>query len=472
MNDKINEKKTNNNFLQDVIPPRQKRSIRDIPVPPRKRSSLQSNMPSNRSAEKPAKTVVQDLRPKPVPPSYDSSFDNDEFDATTKFHDNNFTKSGGRKKWLIASSAVIIVAFIFFGISFFHSADVIIESKVVEATINKVIPIADVTRNSNQNVLSYNIIELSREASKEIRAEKEEFVQSKSSGIITVINEYSETPQTLIRNTRFESPNGLIYRIQDSITVPGYKTVNGQKIPGEIDTQVFADVAGDKYNIDLVNFTIPGFKGQAPYELFYAKSKSPMSGGFDGVRKVVSEEDLAKAKSDLQEELTKNLQAELRNQIPNDFMFAGNNSFVFGAIQQKNSTNGQSVILSLNGTISSKIFNKISLSNEIARNTIIDYKPEHNVLIKDIEEVNPRITTSDNGSIIGTNEILEINSKLTFVWQIDTEQVKKSLAGVGKKDFGGILAEFSGVVKGQSKIFPFWKNSFPDDVKRINIQII
>jgi len=138
--------------------------------------------------------------------------------------------------------------------------------------------------------LGYRTIELDKEVSKTVESDSEEFIQSKASGTITIYNEYSDKTQNLIKNTRFESPQGLIYTIQSNVAVPGYKMVDGKKVAGSIDAKVVASAAGENYNVDSTSFTIPGFKGQEPYELFGAKSKTPISGGFDGVKKIVSKE--------------------------------------------------------------------------------------------------------------------------------------------------------------------------------------
>jgi len=56
-----------------------------------------------------------------------------------------------------------------------------------------------------------------------------------------------------------------MYRIDSSVIIPGYQKVNGKIIPGSIEATVYADQAGDGYNLKLADltgdFSIPGFKG-------------------------------------------------------------------------------------------------------------------------------------------------------------------------------------------------------------------
>ena len=106
----------------------------------------------------------------------------------------------------------------------------------------------------------------------------------------------SSDPQRLITRTRFQSPEGLIYRIAESAVVPGKTTKNGVDTPGSIEVTVFADEAGDKYNIKKTDFTIPGFKSDASrFKNIYARSSTDMTGGFVGKMKTILPADKATA---------------------------------------------------------------------------------------------------------------------------------------------------------------------------------
>ena len=68
---------------------------------------------------------------------------------------------------------------------------------------------------------------------------KEE-VSLKASGRIVIYNNYNTAKQRLVRNTRFETPPGFIYRINKSIDVPGQTTEAGRTIPGSIEVTIHA----------------------------------------------------------------------------------------------------------------------------------------------------------------------------------------------------------------------------------------
>ena len=102
----------------------------------------------------------------------------------------------------------------------------------------------------------------------------------------------------------------MIYRIPESINVPGKTVKDGVETPGTIEVEVFADEAGEKYNIGKVDFTVPGFKNDpARYKGFYARSVTAMTGGFVGKMKTVLPEEkrstLAQLDADIKTELQK-----------------------------------------------------------------------------------------------------------------------------------------------------------------------
>lgn len=106
-------------------------------------------------------------------------------------------------------------------------------------------------------------------------------------GTITIINE-SGTPQPLVATTRFLTPDNILFRLEDGVTVPA----NGQ-----VDARVYADVEGRSGNIDATTFTIPGLNSTRQQEV-YAESTAPMTGGLRTIG-VLSEADIERAEDQL-----------------------------------------------------------------------------------------------------------------------------------------------------------------------------
>ncbi|MBP7811410.1 MAG: hypothetical protein KA054_01040 [Candidatus Moranbacteria bacterium] len=101
----------------------------------------------------------------------------------------------------------------------------------------------------------------------------------KARGILVITNEYSSDAQPLIATTRFETSDRKIFRLVESVTVPGVTIVDGKRQPGVVEAVVIADAPGDAYNIAPADFTITGFKGGLKYDKIRARSSKGFSGG-------------------------------------------------------------------------------------------------------------------------------------------------------------------------------------------------
>jgi len=426
--------------IKDVVPPTQRKSIRNIPIPNR----------SNKNGEIKRNT----------PPIHKK----EEFDFEER---NTRPRKNNIKKYFILIGSVVTLILLFVVFSSFTSATIKIKPKIESSTFDERMVIEDLSTRENNESLGYRIIELAKESEKIVEAQNEELVQEKASGEITIFNEYSESNQTLITNTRFESEDGKIYRIQESISVPGYTESNGEIIPGQITATVYADEEGEEYNLESGDFTIPGFKGQEPYDFFYAKTETSISGGFDGVRRIVSDEDIELATTELQEDVRNKLLQELNEQITEEFyIHQDGDSFSFDNIEQEQIENSENVKLKLRGKISAKIFNKVDISNKIADNIFANYFSNENTLIENFENIEFSISEND------LSEMLNASGNSNFIWQVDENKLKEDLIGIEKNLLSTVMQDYTEIQTAEAVIKPFWVSSFPQEKKKIKVEIV
>jgi len=90
---------------------------------------------------------------------------------------------------------------------------------------------------------------------------------NKARGFITVFSSL-DVPQKMIASTRFVSPSGLIFRIDENILVPAF---------GQITVSVTANETGPEYKIGPTTFSIPGFIGTERYTKLYGRSYQSMT---------------------------------------------------------------------------------------------------------------------------------------------------------------------------------------------------
>jgi hypothetical protein len=492
------------NILDDVTVPAQRKSIKNIPIPNRNRVSknkLEDSHPVKKISSK--KTLINvkkefsperenekhthdinssdehtinlqerrdsfpEQRPRNQEIPREERYEVTEEKISKMNQSNQKIRGGkGKNKILLLFILLVLVIGTISILNIFKSASFTIHAKSESVdNIDIEIPIVNESASDSLGNLVYKEITLNTSAEIKSEADNEELVQEKSRGTITVYNEYSNEPQRLIKNTRFETSDGKIYRIDDSITVPGYTEINGQKKAGELDVTVFADVPGQSYNIGLTEFTIPGFKDQEQFDFFYAKSKTPMSGGFDGVRKIVTEDKKEIARKELQARITNNLRDMIQNQISNEYLyFNGPEDYTYAEIEQGD-TNGNEVTLKMSGSSKFIILNKQDFAKSLAKNTNSSINENDTVQIQDIDKIDKNLIEKEG------NKYLKILGSANLIWQNDLEEIKEFILNKKEKDIIPlVLQNFKGIIKIENvSIKPFWSNTFPKKTSGIKI---
>jgi hypothetical protein len=296
----------------------------------------------------------------------------------------------------------------------------------------------------------------------------------KAKGVITIYNEFSETSQILVATTRFLSNNDKLFRLVNTVTVPGMKMVGDKIEAGKVEAEVVADESGVDFNIKEADFKIPGFKGSSKYDKFYAKLIQETKGGdsSQGELKIVSKEDIAKAKNDTENQLKNILKDKIKNK-------AGNENVLFdkflsyeildysvfpedGAVTENFEYQVKMRVKALSFSakeIDEKIKNFIN-SRMLAKSVPME------LVAFDISYEN---TETDFSKEIIKAE-LNISAKLKS--KIDGDKVAISLAGKNKGELNKIVSAFPEISKIEAIISPnFISNNFPKYLSRIKIII-
>lgn len=421
--------------IEDIIVPEKKRSIRDIPIPEgrRRNSVLQNNF---------------DTRPE----------------------EERFSRVSARVPrkgmWLATSLALLVLIFAI--LSLFDGSTLAYIPKSLAVSFNNDIYTA---RKTGEGELLYSVIKLSQDKGLEVPASGEEEVNRKASGTIVVYNDASSEPQRLIENTRFETPSGLIYRIPKAIVIPGRKTVNGDRQPGSIETPVFADEAGEKYNLGLTDFTVPGLKGTARFSTIYARSKTGMSGGFVGMEKVVLDQDRVQAQTELGTALRDELTLEAKAQVPDDFILLSSlSSLTFEDLPQSSTSSEGHAVINMRGNLQGVMFKKNDLSKHLAlkKNSITSGE---SVDIINLDSLSFSFIGTRPTDLLFADEInFSVTGETMFVWRTDEVALKADLVGKRKRDVPSILNNYPTITKATATIRPFWRSVFPDDSASISIK--
>lgn len=382
--------------------------------------------------------------------------------------DNNNLRKRGLSRFALWFVAIIVIVVLILAFSLlFSGATVNITTKqsniVVDAQFSAAIK-ADIGE------LPFEIMTIERSDSKKIMATGKEEIEEKASGKLVIFNDFNSSSQRLIINTRFETPEGLIYKINKSVVVPGQKKEGGKIVPGSIEVTVYADGAGEKYNIGLTDFTIPGFKGSPQFDNFYARSKTAMTGGFVGKKLIASSEDLAKAKEEIHTELRKQLMNEASSKKPDEFYLF--EDMVFVEFESEPSVEeGDEVKVVEKATLYGVLFNKEKFAKHILKNTTASSDDEP-VAIQDISTLTVTVNNKSDVRPWEEEEFeLTIKGNARIVWTFDEDKLKEDLSGRAKAALPTVLSGYPSIEKAEVVLRPFWKRSFPDKVKKIKIEI-
>lgn len=421
------------NSFQDIVPP-QKRTIRDI------KNSYIGKLKSIKKQ--------------------DGDFDYDSA------YDNNIRKPRFSRfaLWFVAVVVVVALAFAF---SFlFSGAKVIITPKQSKTIVDGRFKAAI---NADAEELPYEIMTIEKTDSMKIKATGKEEIEEKASGKIVIYNNFNSSSQRLIKNTRFETPEGLIYRIDKSVVVPGQKMEGGEKVPGSIEATVYADEAGEKFNISPKDFTVPGFKGSPRFDKFYARSKTPMEGGFIGEKLTADIDDIEQAKTEIHAELQKQLLNEAFSQKPDEFYLFEDAVFVEFESEPSIESNGEIEVVE-KATLYGVLFNKEKFASYIAKNTLAVFEDEP-VEIADIASLTIAVSNKDEARPWEEEEFgFTVNGNARIVRTFDEEKLKSDLSGRAKAALPTILSGYPSIEQAKVVLMPFWKRSFPDKTNRIKIE--
>ncbi len=381
--------------------------------------------------------------------------------------------AGGRKKnrfsyTVLLKPLLFILLYgsaLFMVFSYFDHTDVVVYPKTHTLKLNEHIT---AHLHPNYKQLGVNIIALSDTREEELLAQEVVPVKEKARGTIKIFNNYSTEPQRLAPHTRFRSVSGKVFLLGDKgIVVPG-KTATG---PGTIETVVTAQKPGAEYNIDITDFTLPGFKEAGlnqKYQDIYALSTQEFAGGFIGVKKKLSENDKKKAELRLQQELRERLTQRLLVEKTNKVILVeGSERFLFDELELQNLSTSQ-VRMRLRGSIFALLVEKKQLEHYLRTTYTPTTHRSDNTLesFSGISFVLPKNQSLDFENFKKTNLLMKLDGRL--VWKVD-DFFKKSIRGVEKKDLPRLLREFEELEKVQIQIRPFWQSHVSRSLDNISV---
>lgn len=294
-------------------------------------------------------------------------------------------------------------------------------------------------------------------------------LNQKAKGKLIIYNNFSSSPQSLVASTRFEAPDGKIFRLDKAVVVPGAQISNSKIVPSSIEVDATADQSGADFNIGPTpKLTIPGFKSTPEkYAGFYGEIKTPFKGGFVGERAYPTDADLQQAKEQSSKNLAASLQALLDSQVPQGFIIlkdTPNFTITREEIDTEVNDKGEFTIyqeaeLSVMGFRESDLIAalEIKMQEELGSDFTIN---SHKI---DYSPASPEWS--------GNQMALKVDFSSIAQKPIDIFEVRRQIAGLSEASLKSLIYGIPGLESAKISFWPFWVNSVPENYSKIKINI-
>lgn len=435
--------------IQDILDPREKRSIRNIPLTAKQDKELQ-DIEAEEKIHPPKESMNE-------PAFYMAGRD--------AFQNNNGDNGASvspptRGRIFVWTAAVIVL--ITLGISIAHAfakATVSIvrssEPITLSATAFSLASRANFsststipTTLSNDSIL-YTTSVITVVATSSIDAAGLKAVQTKASGTITITNK-SAQEQKLISTTRLETTSGLIYRLNSTVTVPAGKSIN---------VLASADQTGTAYNGAGIKLSFSSFKGTAKYTSITAVAAT-MSGGATGKIPQTSAEDLVAAKGLLQLQIADKADVEGQKVVPNGMTYIPRSSIIsYQTVVQSYDAASKSAILSQTAKVTLVFLDKETLYTNLAKQNQ-SFDASSSIPMTPIAD-----TTALTASIDTGLSQLKLSGTATIEEQLSEKDIAASVSHLSREEALRVIQHIPGVEGVDISLSPWWEKNLPSSDK-------
>ena len=334
----------------------------------------------------------------------------------------------------------------------------------VDPSTNRISVAGNYTASTSGGNLPFQILSTQKVATQTVPGDGSETVHQAAQGSVTISNAQSIS-QRLITNTRFQTPAGLVFRVHSPIVIPA--ATNGT--PGTATAVLYADAAGDSYNIGPSTFTLPGLSGSPAFTAMTAKSTADMTGGFVGTRPKVSQGVQDSTHATLKTALIPDLTTAIKALVPAGYTLLP--GAVFNSYQDLPDTASAtgSVDVREQGSAVAIIFPESAIASVVAAKALSTYNGEP-VMLPDPSGITLSATAGAPTAGVQTFSF-SLSGSATIVWKVDPARIASSVAGKTRESAQVILSDFPEVKRALLVLRPFWVSTFPGDPKNVKVTV-
>jgi len=375
------------------------------------------------------------------------------------------------KSTIIIFIICVVVGGIYWGGNIFQKANIniILKHQTIDYKDKEFIA----TKDQTGNPINFEIMIISDKKVKNIILTDTKEVSLKSKGAITIYNEFSATPQKLASLSFVSDSEGRAYKIDNAVTIPGYKIDSTKKIiPGQIDVNITSFLPGDSYNGKPADFSISSFKGTPKYTKIYGKLKNELTGGAQGLVYVLNDENKTTFDNLVKASLKDDLYRQVKAQVPSGYLLYPDALTFSYKINENVLSKTPDAKIEVEGFLSVVLLKEQSLIDNIIKTSLPNIKGDElkEITLPDVSELS--FSFVDKNQAI-TKEMQTVsffmNGGIDAIWNPNIETLKTKLLGVGKGSVSEIFKKDPGVASAVVKIYPPWQKNIPSDLSKINI---
>ncbi len=402
--------------------------------------------------------------------SFEDDMDDEDEDGGGQHRSRRNGRRGKGRAWVwIAGIFLVVLLVLWFVTSAFGHAAIAIDFQKTPWS-NTALYAADKTISAptmTTNVIPGQVFTASKNTTQLYPASGSANVSTKAQGTLTIYNAYSSAAQELVAKTRFVTPDGKIFRLAASVTVPGAQVSGGKITPSSITATVVADQPGPSYNVGVVSkLTIPGFQGTPKYNGFSGALLNGASGGATGTHPVPTPADIANARTKVTALLQSSLSSNLTASYPNNFRIldgATNIAVTKLTVSTSTDANGNFSVFG-QATLQAIGFDEAafrddllgvagtqtSIQNPMWKSIVISYSNIHADFVKG--------KVSFAAAVNGTLER-----------SFPADNFKAMIEGKSVNEARAAIAAIPGLTNGKLAVWPMWLWSIPSNPDKIQI---
>ena len=405
----------------------------------------------------------------------ESSIDQNRFFKRTSFSrtvdsdDEGESRGASAKVWITIAGIIIVLGAVAYVLTaFWNRADITINFKQTPWSYqaNFIADKSASTINTTSNTIPAQVFTFNKNTTQSFPGSSFQNVSQKAQGTIAIYNAYNSSPQELVATTRFVTPDGKIFRLASTVTVPGAKVVNGQITPSTIDAPIVADQPGPNYNIGPVaHLAVPGFqKDTARYNGFYGTITSSTSGGYVGKKAVPTAADVTSAKASTTAMLQAGLSNGFTTNYPNNFkILDGATTYQISKMIVSTTTdaNGNFTVFG-QATMEAIGFDEAALKNYLLS---LAQTEESNSVFSSIK--------IDYAGVQANFATGQVHFALTAQGQLEpafsTSDFTSSILGESIAEARSTILALPNLQNGKISVWPLWLWNIPSDASKVHV---